>query len=325
MTLPPWLDASWRELTRALAEERLHHGLLFAAPAGFGKRTLAEALLRAALCGSRRADGHACGSCRGCTLITAGTHPDLLRIGLEERDDGRLRSEITVDQLRALRARLALASQFGGLQLALIDPADAMNPSAANALLKTLEEPASRTILLLVADDASRLPATVRSRCQRVELRLPDHAQALAWLEAQGVARERAQTALALALENPGRALAWLGEGGLELAPACAEDLRALAEARAAPLEVADRWNADRPDARLWLAAVLALEEARKLARGEVGRFGLTARREIPKLARWSARANRARRLLATPLRSDLVLLDVLTSWPRRAGARENI
>jgi DNA polymerase-3 subunit delta' len=321
MSLAPWLSPAWDVLAAALAAGRLHHALLLAAPAGLGKRALAEALAAAALCEARGSNGHACGTCRGCRLRIAGTHPDLVRVGLELRDDGKPRTELTVDQLRALNQRLAMSSQFGGMQVALVDPADAMNASAANALLKTLEEPASATVIVLLADDPSRLPATIRSRCQRVSIEPPSRDAALAWLGAQGVDRARAAAALEGALGNPGLALAWAGDDTLAMRDACAADLAGLGSARMAASDVAERWAADRAGTRLWLAAALACEEARGLARGEAGRLGLTSRGEIPKLAAWSGRANRARALLATTLRADLVLLDLLRGWPRRADA----
>lgn len=318
MSLQPWLGEAWGTLAGALAAQRLHHGLLIAAPAGFGKRALAEAFATAALCTQRRPDGHACGACRSCQLVAAGSHPDLVRVNFELRDDGRPRTEITIDQMRALSQRLAMSSQFGGLQIALIDPADRLNASAANALLKTLEEPATSTLLILVADEPARLPATIRSRCQRIDVQAPTREQALAWLRAQSVDAARAQAALDASLGNPGLALDWaLGEGdALALRTACAEDLAALTRGRRPPADVAERWAADRPDLRLWFAAALARDEARRLAGGETGVLGLTRRDEIPKLAAWFGHANRARGLLATTVRADLVLLDLLRAWP---------
>lgn len=314
----PWLADGWRMLAGALAAQRLHHGLLIAGPSGLGKRALAEAFAAAALCTQRLTDGHACGVCRGCTLRAAGSHPDLVRVALETRDDGKLRSEIAVDQIRALSQRLAMASQFGGLQLALIDPADRLNAAAANALLKTLEEPTPATVIVLVADAPARLPATIRSRCQRVDVRTPAREEALAWLRAQRVEAAAAQAALEASLGNPGLGLEWSRDATLELRGECAEDLVALAQGRRSASEIAERWVADRPELRLWFAAALARDEAERLARGEIGAFGLTTRDEIPKLAAWFGRANRARGLLATPLRPELVLLELLREWPRR-------
>jgi DNA polymerase-3 subunit delta' len=215
-----------------------------------------------------------------------------------------------------------MASQFGGLQIAIVDPADAMNPNAANALLKTLEEPASNTIILLVADDPSRLPATIRSRCRRVDMDMPTRDEALAWLRAKGVAADVAASTLDASLGNPGLAAAWIEEGALAVRKECAADLAALSAARAQPSTVAERWAADRPALRVWFAAALAREEARRIGEGKRGELGLTRPAEIPKLNAWFGRANRARGLLATPLRADMVLVDLLRDWPARAGGR---
>ena len=315
MSLQPWLGNAWGRLAHALEQQRTHHALLIGAAAGFGKRALADAFAAAALCTNRRADGHACGACRSCLLVAAGSHPDRTRVTFELRDDGKLRTEIAVDQMRALSQRLSLSSQFGGLQIALIDPADRMNASAANALLKTLEEPAAATIIVLIADDPSRLPATIRSRCQRVEVGAPSREVALGWLRSQHVEPARAVAALDASLDNPGLALQWSADATLAMRKACADDLAALTRRQPAA-GIAERWASDEPETRLWLAAALAHEEARRLARGETGRLGLTARDEIPKLAAWFSRANRARGLLATTLRSDLVILDLMRAWP---------
>jgi DNA polymerase-3 subunit delta' len=314
-TLAPWLEESWRSLSSRLDDARLPHALLVTGPQGLGKRPLVDALVRAALCESRAVDGHACGGCRACQLLAAGSHPDRVQITFELRDDGKPRTEITVDQIRQMGQRLSLSSQFGGLQIAVVDPADAMNASAANALLKTLEEPASNTVIILVANRASRLPATIRSRCQRIEPRIPALDVARAWLLAEGIAGGAADAALAAMLGNPGQALAAASSGVQALRDSCVRDLASLRKGGNA-VAVAESWNADRPAERLWHAAVLARGEAMELARGARGSLGLTGVDEIPKLAAWFVAANRARELLDTPLRSELVILDLLQSWP---------
>jgi DNA polymerase III subunit delta' len=319
MTLPPWLVPSWRALADALGTGRVHHALLFASPRGYGKRALADAFAAAALCRQRTENGGACGTCRSCLLVAAGSHPDLARVTFEVRDDGRPRTELTVDQLRALGQRLALASQFGGWQIAIVDPADAMNANAANALLKTLEEPSTNTVIVLIADDPSRLPATIRSRCQKIDMPVPTRAEALEWLRARGVDAALAASTLDASMGNPGQAETWLADGALAVREECASDLAALAASRARPTAIAERWAADRPDLRLWFAAALVREEARLIASGRRGALGLTQRTEIPKLNAWFGRANQARGLLATPVRADLVLLDLLRGWPARS------
>ena len=318
MTLPPWLAPSWRVLADAIGSGRVHHALLFASPRGYGKRALADAFAAAVLCRQRNADGTACGICRACVLVAAGSHPDLVRVTFEIRDDGRPRTELTVDQLRALGQRLALASQFGGWQIAIIDPADAMNPNAANALLKTLEEPSTNTVIALLADDPSRLPPTIRSRCRKVDMPVPARAESVAWLTSRGMASDIAAQMLDVSMDNPGLAELWLADGVLALWEHCGRDLALLGAGRESAAAIADRWAADRPVLRLWFAGRLALDEARNITLGDDGPLGLTGRAEIPKLNAWFGRANQARSLLATPVRADLVLLDLLRGWPAR-------
>lgn len=315
MSLPPWLQESWRSLSERLAQQRLPHALLLSGAAGLGKRALADVLVSATLCERRSSDGFACGSCRSCHLIAAGSHPDRVHLSFELRDDGKPRTEIVIEQIRTLSQRLSLSSQFGGMQMVIIDPADRMNASAANALLKTLEEPSASTIIVLISDQPSRLPATIRSRCQRVQFNVPERSAALEWLAGQGVVAKDGELALDAMLGNPGRALEALGDQSLALRSECSRDLRSLSNALGNALGIAEAWAADRPVERLWHAAVLVREDAVQLARGKTGKLGLTGVQEIPKLVSWFAAANRSRELLATQVRGELVVLDLLHSW----------
>ncbi len=315
MNLPPWLEESWHSLSERLSQNRLAHALLFCGAAGLGKRAMANALVDAALCERRGTDGFACGSCRSCHLIAAGSHPDRVHLSFELRDDGKPRTEIVIEQIRNLSQRLSLSSQFGGKQMVIIDPADRMNASAANALLKTLEEPSASTVIVLISDQPSRLPATIRSRCQRVQFHVPERGLAMAWLSGQGIAVKEGELALAAMLGNPGRALEAIGDGSLKLRNECLRDLKVLSSRQGNALGIAEVWAADRPAERLWHAAVLVREDANQLARGESGSLGLTGAQEIPKLAAWFARANRSRELLATQVRGELVVLDLLHTW----------
>src|SRR5690606_17174820 len=120
-----------------------------------------------------------------------------------------------------------------------------MNDAAANALLKTLEEPVPGRYLWLLSANPARLPAPIRSRCQRLELRLPPADEALAWLRAQGHAEAAATEALAAARGHPGLANAWLGDGGLALRREVAAGLARVAAGTDSPLELAKAWTAD--------------------------------------------------------------------------------
>jgi len=318
----PWQEEIFARAARALAEDKLGHALLLSGPPDLGKREVAEAIAARLLCKSPRVDGHACGECRACRLLplqtqglaSAQLHPDLQRVGLEPNDKGdKLRTEITVDQVRRLGQWFALTPAFGGAQVALVDPADLMNTSAANALLKTLEEPAPGRFLLLVTSRPGRLPATIRSRCQRLEFRLSPPEQARAWLAAQGFDGRRVEAALSAARGNPGQAARWLREGGLELREAVAHSLDALGAGRSSALEAAQAWLADEHgDARLRFAADLMVERAGTDA-AAAERLGLLF-----------DGLNRLRSQLGAPLRHDLVLAGLLRDWRNMsAGAAQ--
>ncbi|MCP1375965.1 DNA polymerase III subunit delta' [Dyella lutea] len=310
MSAMPWLDDAWRRLQARRERGALPHALLICGPEGLGKRDFAARFVRGLLCQQPEL-GEACGHCRSCVLLDAGTHPDRVAVGYGLRKDGVQRSEIVIDQIRELSARLAMASQFGGWQVATIDPADALNAAAANALLKTLEEPAAQTMLVLVADAPWRLPQTIRSRCQRIEFHLPEPAQALAWLQARGVVDPA--SALRAAGGNPGLARRWAEEGALDRRSEVRRDLAALAAGRGEAADVVRRWLDSEPAQRVWFAAQAVADESRARAAGEAG--PLASGMDTAALGEWYDRANRTRDSLRGPLRGDLALLELLARW----------
>jgi len=330
VTLAPWNVDAWSSLGERRRRDALPHAILLAGPAGLGKREFADAFARALLCESIRADGFACATCRACKLVAAGTHPDLVRVNFELRDDGKSRTELTVDQMRALSERLALTAQFGGAQVALIDPADAMNHAASNALLKTLEEPTAGTIIVLIADYPARLSATIRSRCQRIEFRVPDGRLALQWLAVQGIDGKQAADALNAGDGNPGLALAWAQGEALKLRGEVAQDLRELNAGVAAAFEVAQRWSREESDLRLRFAASLVQQQGRAQAQGGAtlsagGPLALTRAVDLVKLTSWFDRANRTRDLLRGPIRSELAMLELLATWVMAATPNRDV
>lgn len=318
MSFAPWHIEPWSQLAARRAQGRVPHALLLCGPEGLGKRQFAAAFAAALLCQHPGADGSACGTCRACHLVQAGSHPDLVRIGLELRDDGKPRTEIVVEQIRSLGERLAMTAQFGGYQIAVIDPADAMNVNTSNALLKTLEEPTAATVIALVTDHPSRLPATVRSRCQRIEFRLPQLADAQDWLAAQGISADSVALALDASGGNPGLALTWARSGGLATREEVARDLRSLCGGKASAVEIANRWSKADPEPRLWFAAMLLEHEAQAQARGADGPLGVKSSDAIARLSTWFDGANRARAQLRGPLRPELVVLETLSALTAR-------
>jgi len=203
----PWQQRAHDQTVAALDAGRLGHGLLLCGPAGMGKRAVAMALARHVLDTGMDAAGRT----RNAQLIAAGTHPDLQVVSFIPNKTGdKLRTEIVIEQVREISQKLALTPQYGAAQVVIVDPADAINRAACNALLKTLEEPAPGRYLWLVSADPARLPQTIRSRCQRLEFRLPAREEALAWLQRQGHAEGAAREALDAARGHPGLADRWL-------------------------------------------------------------------------------------------------------------------
>jgi DNA polymerase III subunit delta' len=187
--LPPWQDATAAAVLGARA--RWPHALLLTGRQGIGKRALAMHLARALLCESPRPDGSACGVCASCGLVERGNHPDLRLIepvAYDDEGNATPADAITVEPIRELIEFAQLSSHRRGAKVAVIVPAEALNAAAANALLKTLEEPPPRTYLLLVSHQPGRLPATIVSRCRRLPVPDPEPAAAAQWLAKLNVA-----------------------------------------------------------------------------------------------------------------------------------------
>lgn len=177
MSTPAWLSSEIASLRGAYAARRLPHAILIHEAPGSGGEWLAGWTARLVLCSTPA--GAPCGRCSRCQRAAQGQHPDLTVVQPLESS-----TQIRIEQVRELSAELALTSHQGGYKVGILSPADTMNRFAANALLKTLEEPPQGTLLLLVATQPSRLPATILSRCQKIRIRAPAPAEAIAWLEA---------------------------------------------------------------------------------------------------------------------------------------------
>lgn len=172
----PWLDSAWSDWQGRAEADRVPHALLVAGSAGIGKGRLAERIAAGLLCLAPTDTGEACGECRSCRLLASGAHPE--RIRLERREDKRF---IIVEDLREFIRLVGLSCTISPRKVAIVDPADDMNRATCNALLKTLEEPPGDTVILLVCHDPSRLPATIRSRCQWLDVAPPTAAQLGQW------------------------------------------------------------------------------------------------------------------------------------------------
>ena len=173
----PWQQETWSRLNQQLARGQLPHALLLTGVRDSGKSRLALALARLLLC-EAPSGGLNCGQCHPCELSASGSHGDFR--WLQPEDKARV---IKIDQVRDLVAFTTKTAAFGSRKVAVLSPADSMNSNAANALLKSLEEPAADTYMLLVCHQLQGVPATIRSRCQILKLPTPAAEESLAWLD----------------------------------------------------------------------------------------------------------------------------------------------
>ena len=176
----PWLTSAQSKLREAIIQDRLSHALLITGSPGQGGEWLAYWLAASFYCQATSSSSRPCGECRSCQRVIADEQPDCLV--LRPIEDSK---EIRVDQVRELTAELALTAHGAGRKVAIISPAEKLNRSAANALLKTLEEPTRGAVLILVSGEANRLPPTVQSRCTRVRIAAPTEDSLVQWLRSQ--------------------------------------------------------------------------------------------------------------------------------------------
>ena len=324
MTILPWLNPVWDDLQNRVRKNSLPHALLFVGGRGFGKVALAKQLAHSLLCGSPGADGVACGTCQGCMLLAAGSHPDFRFV--EPEEEGKV---IPIDTIRSVTGFLALKGQYSGRQIVIIHPAEAMNRFAANSLLKTLEEPTPDALLILVTSQPSLLLPTIRSRCQQVIFQRPDAQIGSEWLKDQLGSGVDIQTLLALAGGAPLEALQIHETGGLEIRRSLADQWARVVEGRADPLKCAANWSdLGLPKAVNWLASwtmdLIRLKsgvapdvitntdlrpQLQKLAEG-LDLVRLFAHLEqVTEYSRW-ARGQ---------LNAQLALEDLMISWSRRS------
>ncbi len=232
----PWQDSLWQQMA---GRAQHAHAYLLHGPVGIGKRALAERLMASLLC--QRLNGlQACGECKSCLLLAAGSHPDNYVLEPEEADKA-----IKVDQVRDLVSFVVQTAQMGGRKVVLIEPVEAMNINAANALLKSLEEPSGNTVLLLVSHQPSRLLPTVKSRCVQQACPLPSEQASLAWLATalpDSSEAERIEL-LSLAAGSPLTAVSLKAQGVREQRAQVVDGVKKLLKQQQSPTQLAEGWK----------------------------------------------------------------------------------
>ncbi len=329
-------EKAWSQLGERRAQ--LPHALLLTGQRGIGKFELARRFAESLLCENLTPALFACGSCLSCGWLAQGNHPDFRLVQpdamAEDESDAadsggkkKPSQQITIDQIRELDDFLHVGTHRQGVRVVLVHPAEAMNRSTANSLLKSLEEPVPGTLFILVSNEPERLLPTIRSRCQQVPVALPERNRSEAWLAQAGI-------------KDPGRWLALtggspllaveLGAGderelldalldelgkGLRLDPlaaAAALDRVIKAGKRSAPLKRLVEWG------QKWLVDLCLLKTGQNqryfLAQTEVLRE-LARSADLPDLLAFSRKAIQYRQQCEQPLNSRLFLEDFFLSY----------
>jgi DNA polymerase-3 subunit delta' len=321
-TIFPWQQAIWQHLTAYIEQQRIPQALLLVGASGLGKRHLAELYAGALLCQTPLATGVACGVCVACKLYHAQTHADYLVIEPDEAGKA-----IGIDKIRQLTVKLALKPQYDGFRLVIMQPADSLNTASANAFLKCLEEPTERTCFILITDQPAKLPATIRSRCQKISFVAADRQIARDWLAAQGVSEQCGQL-LSLAQGAPLLAKVYADHGFIKHRQAYFQDWLDIAAGKNNLLLVAEKWQKQEivalPILLTWLSSWIvdivklqcqnaALEINNPDFKKPLQAFA--ERLELTRLYHFYDKVLRSRSQLATQANKLLLLETLLIDW----------
>lgn len=232
----PWQMTVWKNLTTRFPN--IAHGLLFFGKKGCGKQDFTHHLVAWILCHEPSAF-RACGSCNSCLWLKSGTHPNYMHITLD--DDKKSNKQIKIEKIRDLQP--FVQQTVDGWRVIVIDPAHALNTASANALLKTLEEPGERVVIILLTEHFLKLPATIRSRLQRYPLdRLTDE-QAQSFLVEHQITPDKIPLSLNLANGMPLEAIALQAQTWIDQRQEFLNDWISLVKYKEAPLKFSTKWN----------------------------------------------------------------------------------
>lgn len=253
-TVYPWFIPQWERVLKLYRTQRLPHALLINGMPGIGKARLAEAIAGYVMC-HKPNDNAPCGHCKSCVLLNSSGHPDLYFLQPEEEGKA-----IKVDQVRQLTEFMHNTAQQGGYRVVILDPAESMNTSSANALLKTLEEPGKDTLLILVTHQLGQVMPTIRSRCQRLDCFPPDQQVAVEWLSAElNLEKAEATQLLSVVHGAPLAGLSFKQSGHQALRAEFFTALKDILRQHKSPIEAASQFTkADGVLLLSWLEGLLA-------------------------------------------------------------------
>jgi DNA polymerase III subunit delta' len=335
MSLYSWQQPLWKKLWQEGGLN--HHALLIQGRNGIGKRDFAYALAQSLLCENLDTKTHqACGTCEACHWFSQGNHPDFRLVepaSLQEesaeadsddsktsdKPDKKASSQIAIGQIRELEDFVSISTHRDGYRVIMLNPAEAMNANAANAILKMLEEPPANTRFLLVTSEPRRLLPTVISRCRRVEMAMPEKKVSQQWLAEQGI--EQADSLLAQSGDAPLAALK-LADG--EYQAGRREWLQGLAQGKSTPFMMLAEGQQKQPLVQpvnwmqTWCYDLLAIKS------GAQARYNVDYTDALTKLAQnlstqklleWENLLKSAKRFATHPLNARLFLEQLLMSY----------
>ncbi|MEL7312335.1 MAG: hypothetical protein AAFN07_12535 [Pseudomonadota bacterium] len=302
MSLMPWHATIASRLERQFSDDHLGHALLLQGPKGIGKQGLAAWLagtilgIDSALMDDRLDE----------------VSPDLIVVSPEEK-----KHTISVNQIRGLSEKLTLSSHGPNGMVTIIEPAEQMTIAAANALLKTLEEPVDQRWIILVTHDAARLPATVLSRCERITAAIPAFDDAATWLVSRGLDPADAEQALHWTGGSPLQALALHEAGQIQALARLRSDLQGLLGGRGSALQVATVAESLGFERSLETIRSVAIEAIRAESGVEVGAASSFSGYviDLPGLFCYLESLNRATRLQPGSFNAELMLETLLIPW----------
>ena len=314
-----WLQKGWQLFQGYLKQNRVPHALLITGQKGIGKSELAKQFTYSLLCNQPQNNSLHCGQCQSCLLLTANTHPDFCLIQPEED-----KQSISINQIRAVVSDTYLKPQFDTYRVVIINPADNLTISAANAFLKCLEEPGERTIFLLLTSKPDKLPATIVSRCQKITVVFPERPLIYKYMKEQGIQNNQ-ETLLRLAQGSILSIQEINDQEVLNQRKECFQDWLAVVARKSQPSIIAEKWQKI-PEAILinWLLSWVSdliknsfITKPEYLTNQDLVKYlqELSQQLDLKELFTLYDKLLLNRKLLASQLNFQIVLEEILVQW----------